>query len=324
MPGALPTVAFIALVLALVPLALHWRSRNVPLLSIMAWLAMSDLIYGTNSTIWNGNVDIVAPVWCDISTKLRVGSEIALSVCTLALALQVYRVTLQKSRLGLAWQLGICLGFPLIIMGLHSIVQGHRFDIYEDFGCNPAIYLSVPSIIILDVPPLVAAALALVYCSLALVNFSRQRKAFSRIVRDAHSPGLSKSRYFRVMSLTFSLGLWNALVLSLTRASAYRNGLLPWTTWDDVHSYFFLVSQYPTALIPSDVLGWLYFNWSSVPISIIFVFAFFGFGTEAVTDYRACARWFEKTILRQNTGSPSSESPGQSDRSGSVQDKCFT
>ncbi|KAJ6600326.1 GPCR fungal pheromone mating factor [Mycena vulgaris] len=323
MPGALPAVAFVAFVLVLVPLFLHWKSRNIPLLFIIGWLAISDLIYGINAVIWNGNVNLVAPVWCDISTKLKIGSEIALPICALALALQVYRITLQRSRLGLGLELGICLGLPVIIMALHSIVQGHRFDVYEDFGCNAAVYLSVPSVIILDIPPLIAAALALVYCSLALVNFSKQRQAFSRIVHESRSPGLSKSRYFRLMSLTFLLGIWNALVISLTRASVYRNGLLPWTTWDDVHSYFLLVSQYPTALIPSDVLQWLYFNWMSVPISSLFVFVFFAFGAEATRDYRACGRWFETTVLRRETGSQSTLSSGQSTRVGSMKDKSF-
>ncbi|KAJ6600316.1 pheromone A receptor-domain-containing protein [Mycena vulgaris] len=231
---------------------------------------------GIISVIWNGNVNLVAPVWCDISTKLRIGSEVALPVCTLALAFQVYRITLQQRRLGLGLKLGMCLGLPVIIMALHSIVQGHRFDVYEDFGCNPAVYLSIPSVIILDITPLIAAALAL---QVALLPVD---------VLD---------------------------IPARNSASVYRNRLLPWTTWDDVHSYFLLVSQYPTALIASDVLQWLYFNnWMSVPISSLFAFAFFAFGPEAMRDYRACARWFETTVLRRKTGFQSTLSSGQSPR----------
>ncbi|KAJ6600301.1 GPCR fungal pheromone mating factor [Mycena vulgaris] len=318
MPGALPPVAFIAFVLILVPLFLHWKSRNIPLLFIIGRLAISDLIRGINSVIWNGNVNLG-----NLRYKIENWKRVALLVCTLALALQVYRITLQQSRLGLGLELGMCLGLPVIIMALYSIVQGHRFDVYEVFGCNPAVYLSIASVIILDITPLIAAALALVYCSLALVNFSRQRQAIGRIVDDSRSPGLSKSRYFRLMSLTFLLGIWNALVISLTRVSVYRNGLLPWTTWDDVHSYFLLISQYPTALIPSDLLQWLYFNWMSMPISSLFIFALFAFGAEATWDYRACARWFEMTVLRRKTGSQLTLSSGQSPRVGSMKDKSF-
>ncbi|KAJ7930531.1 GPCR fungal pheromone mating factor [Mycena leptocephala] len=246
------------------------------------------------------------------ATKLKIGGDIALPVSALALALQVHRITLQKSRLGIWLELGICVGFPVLIMILHTIVQGHRFDIYEDFGCNPAIFLSTASIIILDIPPLIAAALALVYCILALLNFSRQRQAFIRMLRDSQGAGLSKSGHLRLMALTFMLGVWNALVVSLTRASAYRNGLLPWTNWGDVHADFWIVSTYPLAIIPRDVLGWLYIGWSSVPISSLFVFVFFAFGTEATREYRASVKWFETTILRRETGSHSIFSSGTS------------
>jgi pheromone a factor receptor len=65
--------------------------------------------------------------------------------------------------------------------GTDTIVQGHRFDIHENFGCNPAIHLSIPSNLILDIPLLIASALALIYCSLALVNYARQRHVFSQL-----------------------------------------------------------------------------------------------------------------------------------------------
>ncbi|KAJ7088253.1 hypothetical protein C8R44DRAFT_861648 [Mycena epipterygia] len=145
MSGALPAVAFIAFALALIPLALDWRSRNIPLLSIIGWLAISDLTYGINSAIWNGNVNIVVPVCLanerfPPATKIKIGAEVALPVCALALALQ--------------------------------------------------------------------------------------RQAFSRMVQSSQSPGLSKSRYFRLMFLTFLLGVWDALAISLTRASEYRTSAM--------------------------------------------------------------------------------------------------
>ncbi|KAJ7191380.1 pheromone A receptor-domain-containing protein [Mycena pura] len=311
MPGALPAIAFVALVLAVVPLLLHWRSGNVPLLSIIAWLAISDLTYGINAVLWDGNIDVKDLVWCDITTKLKVGGDIALPASALALALQVYRITLQKGRLGLPLELGLCIQ---LFKGTDSI--------YEDFGCSPAIYISIPSIIILDVPPLVAATSALIFCSLALINFARQRQAFTRMVKGAQNGGLSKSRYIRLMSLTFLLGLWNALVIALTRSSEYRDGLLPWTTWDDVHADFdsFAGAQYPLSFIPRDLLGWLYFGWLSVPISSLFVFGFFAFGREATSGYRACTQWFGTSILRRSDASFGSFefNTGQSESFGSV------
>jgi pheromone a factor receptor len=205
-----------------------------------------------------------------------------------------------------------------------TIVQGHRFDIYENFGCNPAIYLSIPSILILDIPPLIASALALIYCSLALVNFARQRHAFGQLARVSQNTDLSKAAYIRLVSLTLLLGVWNALVISSTKASAYRNGrLLPWTTWDDVHSFFWIVSTYPTAVIPREVLSWLYFSWSAVPISSLFVFVFFACGTEVTERWRASARSLGQVFVGSGTRSqPASVEP--EDKSQSTTKSAFS
>ncbi|KAJ7643113.1 GPCR fungal pheromone mating factor [Mycena polygramma] len=287
---------------------MHTVIHNIPLLSIIVWLALCNLTYAINSAIWQENFQLKDLPWCDISTKLKIGGDIALPISTFALALRVYRITLQKSRLGARLEIGICVGFPVLTMALHTIVQGHRLDVYEEFGCNPAVYLSIPSVIILDFPPIIAAALALVYCTLALLNFSRQRYAFNLLARQPHSArcGLSRSAYLRLVSLTLLLGFWNAVVIAATKASSYRTGhLLPWTTWDDVHSYFWIVSTYSLAAIPGDVKSWLYFSWFSVPISTLFVFGFFGVGAEANREYRAFLKWFRTKVLRYETSSQS-------------------
>jgi pheromone a factor receptor len=272
---------------------------------------------------------------------LKIGSEIALPASAFALALRVYRITLQKNRLPFGHELLICFGVPILIMSLRmfmpqdcdevqsnipadTVVQGHRFDIYEDFGCTPAIYVSIPSIFILDIPPLVFSTLALMFCSLALINFARQRVAFSRMVNDSRNLGLSKARYVRLMLITLVLGVWNALVISLTRSGTYRNGLLPWVSWDEVHADFwsFEGSQFRLDDIPEDVLVWVYLSWFSVPVTSLFVFSVFSFGAEAARDYRACARWIETTVFRRKSGTPSmfatTRSVGSIDKSGGL------
>lgn len=63
----MPLGALTAAVLVLVPLPWHWRARNVPTLSMIAWLFVSNVIFAVNSIVWAGSVDLVVPVWCDIS-----------------------------------------------------------------------------------------------------------------------------------------------------------------------------------------------------------------------------------------------------------------
>ncbi len=64
----LPYIAFLAAALVLVPLPWHWRAGNVATLSMIFWLFLVDVIYGVDAVVWANNVEIVVPVWCDIST----------------------------------------------------------------------------------------------------------------------------------------------------------------------------------------------------------------------------------------------------------------
>ncbi|KAF7297004.1 STE3-domain-containing protein [Mycena indigotica] len=260
-----------------------------PLLCIMSWFAVSDLIYFADALLWSGNVDIKALIWCDITTKLKIGGEIALPAAAVPLSVKVYRITLQKRPMGLLFDLGVCVALPAVIMALHTIVQGNRFDIIEVIGCSPNIYVSIPSIIILDIPPLVCSILTLIFCGISLVNFTRQRRAFHLLTRGPKSDGRNRAQYIRLMALTTVLGVWSTIVVALTRSSEYHSGLLPWISWAEVHADFwsFERAQYMLSLIPQATLGPLMFSWASIPISSLITFAFFGVGSEAVTKYRA-------------------------------------
>lgn len=48
------------------------------------------------------------------------------------------------------------------------IVQGHRFDIIEEYGCRPATYVSLPAIFLLWVPPLILAFMTTVFAGMFL------------------------------------------------------------------------------------------------------------------------------------------------------------
>lgn len=68
--------SFICALLVLIPLPGHWRARNVPTLSIIAWLFVVNITHGVNTIAWANNVDLKLLVWCDISmfltpTKIR-------------------------------------------------------------------------------------------------------------------------------------------------------------------------------------------------------------------------------------------------------------
>ena len=60
--------SFLAALLVLLPLPGHWRARNIPTLSLIAWLFILNVVHGVNVIEWYDNTEIKLKVWCDIST----------------------------------------------------------------------------------------------------------------------------------------------------------------------------------------------------------------------------------------------------------------
>ncbi|TFK32932.1 pheromone A receptor-domain-containing protein [Crucibulum laeve] len=301
----LPIGAFIAALLMLVPLPWHWRARNIPTLSIIVWLFFCNIGAGVNAIIWADSIRIVAPVWCDIYTKIQVGATMALPACCLCLCIHLERIasvrqvgtTLQQKRRQMIFDTMMCWILPMVHMALHYIVQGHRFDILEDFGCRASIYQSVPSILLVWMLPMLVVALTLVFAGLSLVHFFRRRVTFACHLQNSNS-ALTTSRYFRLMAMAIVQMFWGVFIISINMWFTYRNGLRPWTSWEDVHFNFSRVGIFPTVLTPVSIQRWTYFIWWTMPITSVLFFAFFSFGQDAIKEYTACWRWVQRVIFR--------------------------
>ncbi|KAJ7930532.1 Rcb2.42 [Mycena leptocephala] len=280
--------AFLASVLVLVPLPWHYRARNTTTLSMLTWLFVSNIAYGINAIIWSGRLDEVVPVWCDIVTKFEVGATAALPACCLSLALQLWRVssasnTANKKKV-LIVDLVLCWGYPAVTMALR-----HRFDIVEDFGCRPTIYVSVPAILLFYTPIAVVVILTLIFSGLAFRAFYLRRRTFTDFLHNKKS-SFTARRYVRLMVITTVLAIWEAIVIGLVFGITFRGGIRPYTSWADVHFDFSRVDQYPTAFIPQDVLPWQYIAWWTIPFSGLSFFCSFSFGEDAVAEYGPWAR----------------------------------
>ncbi|KAJ7766022.1 GPCR fungal pheromone mating factor [Mycena metata] len=308
MPGALQAAPFISSALILATLPHHWRVKNMATLSIIAWLTAYNLTYGINAIIWDGNVDIRVPVWCDIVTKLKIGADVGLPGSCLCMAKRLNRITYGLDMSPRGWRhrtldVFLCWGLPVLVMILHVIVQGHRFDIIEDLGCIPAVYVSWPSIFILDVSAFIPAVLALFYCAQALFRLYRRHVAL-RTMLTTTAPSLSPSRYVRLMIMAFVLGAWNTVLLSISTSGEYAEGLQPWTSWDVVHFGFSFIGQFTDEDFDSQSLLRIYVLWWAVPISGLSFFLFFGIGADAMKDYRAITQWLTRVILRKDSPHP--------------------
>ncbi|KZP27853.1 fungal pheromone STE3G-protein-coupled receptor [Athelia psychrophila] len=306
MHAELPVGAFVAALLSLAPLPWHWRARNVSTISLIVWLFVMNVIAGVNAIIWRDSAMIMATVWCDIATKLQVGATIALPACCLCICIQLEQIasvrmatmSIDYKKRRMVFDACMCWLLPMVYMALHYVVQGHRFDIVEVTGCSANLYVSLPAILLISVPPLVISILMFIYAGLALVHFFKRRLTFGR---HLDSSGLTTSRYFRLMCMSIVEMTVGITISSIDTWSNYQYGMRPWTSWSEVHSNFSQINQFPWVEIPQTTRNWTLGLWWTVPISSVIFFAFFSFGEDAVREYRACFMWFRRVVLRQNS-----------------------
>lgn len=299
--------AFLAAALVLVPLPWHWRARNVGTLSIIAWLFVVNIIYGINAIVWDTNVNNPAPVWCDITTKLIIGANTALPLATMCVCKHLELVSSKRQvrfdhvdkQRRIIFDAAICFGIPLIFMALHYIVQGHRYDIVENFGCQPATYFSIEGIIIVWLPPLVFATATLIYAALALYHFLCRRMNFAAHLQNANS-ALTTHRYLRLMAMAVTEIVWGTTLTAFNLYNNVNSGLRPWTSWQDVHSDWLRVDLFAFIELSPSFIKSMFLLWWAMPASAYIFFLFFGLSQEARKEYGKIIKAFQKHVLRQS------------------------
>ncbi|KAI0789242.1 pheromone A receptor-domain-containing protein [Abortiporus biennis] len=305
-----PYIAFFAALLVLFPVPWHWRAGNVATLSMVFWLFVMNVIYGVDAIVWYQNVHVRIPVWCDITTKIQVAANIALPAACFCVCMHLERVasirhvktSVSDKRRRQLIEVMLCFVVPLLWMPIHYIVQGHRFDIIEDFGCRPNIYTSLPAVFLLWVPPLALAWGTSIFAVLALSHFMRRRISFSSHLSSRS--GLTTSRYLRLMLLAVVEMLLSIATTSIALATAIP-ALRPWTNWSDVHFDFGRIGQTRAFEIPALYRRLYLVLWWSIPLSSFFFFVFFAFGQDAVQEYGSWFKWIGNHMFRLRVGESS-------------------
>ncbi|KAG8809463.1 a-factor receptor, partial [Serendipita sp. 399] len=365
---------------------------NPGTLLYFAWSLTGNLIYLVHSIVWNGNIRNPSPIWCDIATKLIIGLSVGLPCASLCIQRRLYLVsrvnptnihtekvharipTLPPSTVSLflsrgraTWKLiklqrvqnlifdlSIGLGIPTLVMTLHYVVQGHRYDILEDYGCWPTIYMTPLAIPLVLLWPLLISAVAIPYCVRSYISFYRHRANFHKYLAPATgssnptspaspspsppspiSPAsttnargrqqylLTPDRYLRLMALS-SLELLLVLPLNLVSfISNLRNiPMRPWVSWSYVHYNFSrvaYVSRFMMQRAPGG--GKRYFvefalaRWA-IPITGFLFFVFFGWSVEAKREYRSWWEGIKKAgwCLFRRPAAPAARAVDASDR----------
>lgn len=301
-----PIISFLCAIIILLPVSSHWKARNVATLSIIAWLFVINIIRFINTLVWANNVVVRWRIWCDITTKLTIGVTIALPAAALCIckyleavaSIRQSRQTKEQKKRRMWFELFMCFGLPCIVMALHYTTQGHRYDLYEDFGCAPATVITWVAILVLYAPPLILSLIAFVYAGLAVRHFYYRRLDFQRLLA-ASNTGMTANRYLRLMALALtemifdtSINIWILVVnISLWR------GLVPYTSWADIHFNFSRIQPYPEVLVPPVFWRNNIAAWYVIPIATVLFWSFFAFGQESMEEYRQWWNWIQRKVL---------------------------
>nr|WCD39438.1 Ste3-1 [Ganoderma boninense] len=305
----LPVVSFLCtgLIVLFSPVWLH--TRNAALISLAAWLLCCSLIHGINALLWSGNSAVHVPVWCDIVTRVLLASQLALPGCALALAQRLRRCTIgqeasQKAHSQMQ-DLTFSLIIPVLYVVLHVIVQPHRFDIVQDFGCFASIDTSTVSIIVIWFPPLVICITTIGFAFLAIRARLKSGLAFFSHISD--SPTSSVFAFLRplVTSLFMAFISLFITIFSIYARVTTIGGIQEWTieTWADVHAHIteiFIVP--PTAHLDSvrtEAEWWVIPVYCFVLILITATGLAYPTGCDSWRAYKFLSDRFRFTILRR-------------------------
>ncbi|KLO09460.1 fungal pheromone STE3G-protein-coupled receptor [Schizopora paradoxa] len=302
-----PIGNFIGVLLALLPLFSQIRKLSLAVWGYAIWISLYCFQMFVNSIVWHDNVDIVAPVWCDIAIKLQIGASVGTRICTLVICAQLYRITRLRGPLRrkiMAYELSMIAGLPVVIMALFIIVQPARFAITEEAGCTPVDYSYVTYIIYYG-PPILANVVCAILAPLTLRTFIRHRKDINEFLTTDQD--LTASKYGRLMIIAcvdtiFNLPLLLAIVIVEILQGPENSLNYPYISWKNVHDglggndpglSLSSIIQTPASIWGSD--SWTIFTvkwneWVYVLHAIIF-FCVFGTTPEMLSYFRT-AFWF--------------------------------
>ncbi|KAL8813847.1 MAG: hypothetical protein Q9223_006888 [Gallowayella weberi] len=281
---ALPTLAFIAVVLNVPPLVWHIRHRNVAACNLIGWAMFMNLCNFVNGLIWpTDNIYnwFSGQILCDIEVKLVLAAHFgvvgSLTCIMRALAnvLDTQRTSLvptkKHRRIEFIITSMLCFGGPLYAMAIHYVIQPSRYYILAVVGCTPSLDNSWPTIVLMDIWPVVFCLASTYY--------------------GASTSDLTKSRFLRLFLLASSLVLIFTPVQFYVFSLNLSTPLIPYS-WDlvhDRHAWMDIIMLPLHGFVPVD-------RWISVVVGF-FVFMFFGLGSDATRMYR---KWWLK--LRLGTG----------------------
>ena len=162
----LATFSFFIILLVMPLMLWHFRNRNIGASVLVAWIVVLLLFTFINAILWP---DDDVSKWyngaglCDVEVKVQAASHVALPASfacilrALAAVLDTDQASLiqtkvQRRRTYLV-DLSFCVGFPVLQMFFHFIVQTNRYYLYGISGCTLSASASWLTMLLLVLPP---------------------------------------------------------------------------------------------------------------------------------------------------------------------------
>ncbi|KAI0066205.1 putative fungal pheromone GPCR STE3-type [Artomyces pyxidatus] len=284
--------SFLGFVLVLIPFYWHYKAGNTGTCLYMFWASLGCLNAGVNAIVWNGNWADPAPVWCDISTRIILAENSAISASTLCITRRLYLIatnTVGSKRREAIINFSLGLGFPILNVALTYIVQGQRYFIYEYVGCWPALIDTQPTYPLFYVWPIIFGLVSAGYGLATMWTLIRHRRDIHSVASETarESFRVNKNLYIRLMILCC---VDIALTLPITSYIIYgstRDAYQPWVSWKFLHAGFSHIYTLSAAFWRSNSQAWANMElsrWTN-PFNAIVFFLLFGLAQEANRHY---------------------------------------
>ena len=114
------------------------------------------------------------------------------------------------------------------------VVQDRRFIIVQEFGCQAAIYPSIPALFLTWLIPIILCTITLFYAGLSFYNYHRRCSFFNQHLNPRSK--MTTAMFFRFVGFCLFVILLAAFVTIFDMASRVgESGLLEYTSWSAVH-----------------------------------------------------------------------------------------
>ncbi|KAK6330751.1 a-factor receptor [Orbilia javanica] len=273
-----------------VPLIWQIRRENVAAALLCFWLQTDLLLCLIDAIIWPTWNSVITGWqgrgYCDFVTKWKLAAEfgainsavmcIMLTICRLFWGLSMYRETKKMKRHRMMYEWGLVGLFPILLAGLHYVVQPSRYYLTPVFGCHPSIDNSWLSLIILGWP-LIFSTAALIFTGVAFYKINKHlaERTVLDIFRSDSSLDTSFQRLYLIGAL-FTLIYYPTNIYGFVQFCL--SPMLPYD-WAAVHAdWWDTIYKFP------DNPHFQYQRWIKVVASWILGIVF-GFGPEAEKIY---------------------------------------